>query len=116
MRNSNSQKQKPKAAANRYTHSTVRLGDLTTPLDKRAASESKAVGRRVTASAIIKKALRGLAATSTSLRTYSIWKAVWTRASYKRTTRHCKPSSGRSQAQCERSNTNYTSDDNFQHC
>ena len=58
MRNSNSQKQMPKAIANRYTHSTVRLGDLTTPLEKRATSESKAAGRRVTPSAIIKKALR----------------------------------------------------------
>lgn len=58
MRNSNSQKQKSTTTANRYTHSTVRLGDLTTPLGKRAASESKAVGRHVTASAVIKKALR----------------------------------------------------------
>lgn len=58
MRNSNSQKQKPTTTANRYTHSTVRLGDLTAPLEKRVASESKAAGRRITPSAILKRALR----------------------------------------------------------
>lgn len=58
MRNSNSQKQKSTITANRYTHSTVRLGDLTAPLEKRAASESKAAGRRITPSSVIKKALR----------------------------------------------------------
>lgn len=58
MRNSNSQKQKSTITANRYTHSTVRLGDLTAPLEKRAASETKAAGRRITPSAILKRALR----------------------------------------------------------
>ena len=58
MRNSDSQKQKSTTTANRYTHSTVRLGDLTAPLEKRATSESKAAGRRVTPSSVIKKALR----------------------------------------------------------
>lgn len=52
MLNSNSPK------ADHYSHTTVRLGDLTAPLEKRAASETKAAGRRITPSAILKRALR----------------------------------------------------------
>lgn len=54
----NQKNAKPKPTAKRYPRFTVRLGDLTAPLEKRAASESKSAGRRVTPSAILKQALR----------------------------------------------------------
>lgn len=58
MLNSNSPKSPPKETAKRYPRSTVRLGELESPLVKRATSETKASGRKVTPSAIIKRALR----------------------------------------------------------
>lgn len=48
----------PPAKPKRYAFTGVRLGDLTVPLEKRAASETKAAGRRITPSAILKRALR----------------------------------------------------------
>jgi len=41
-----------------YPRTTVRLGDLAEPLEKRAASESKKAGRRIEPSKILKRALR----------------------------------------------------------